>query len=48
VEVLYIDHAEAVSDPPSVARKVNAFLNDALDVKAMASAVDPSLHRQRS
>lgn len=48
VEVLYIDHAEAVSDPGSVACKVNAFLNNALDAEAMASAVDPSLHRQRS
>ena len=48
VSVLYVDHASAVADPAGTARQVNAFLNNALNEAAMAGAVDPSLHRQRS
>ncbi len=46
--VLYIDYGVLVQDArPSVAR-VNEFLGDQLDVRAMLAVVDPSLHRQRS
>lgn len=48
VDVLYLDHRAAVSDPGATAAQVNQFLNNALDVSAMAAAVDPTLHRQRS
>lgn len=48
VDVLYVDHGDAVTNPKLVAGQVNAFLNNALGAEAMASAVDPSLHRQRS
>ena len=48
VDVLYIDHASVVNDPADAARRVNAFLGGALDERAMAGAVDASLHRQRA
>jgi hypothetical protein len=37
-----------VSDPKAVAEELRSFLALDLDVAAMASAVDPTLHRQRS
>ena len=46
--VLQVLHHEAISDPKRVAKCVADFLELPLDRAAMAIAIDPSLHRQRS
>lgn len=48
IKVHYVSHAEAISDPMKVAQGVNAFLDASMNVEKMASAVDPSLHRQKA
>ena len=47
VDVLYVNHRDAIEQPRDVARAVNAFLGGGFDEDAMAAIVDPSLHRQR-
>lgn len=47
IRVLEIDYAGVVLNPKAIARAVNHFLGSALKEDAMASAVDPSLHRNR-
>jgi hypothetical protein len=44
---LDIDYAEALASPVGAATRINTFLGGRLDVPAMTSAVDRSLHRQR-
>lgn len=46
--VLRVSHHEAIRDPEGVAKRVVDFLRLPLDRAAMAIAIDPSLHRQRS
>ena len=46
--VLRVRHADLVRDPAGQARSINAFLGGDLDEPAMASAVDPSLYRNRA
>jgi predicted AlkP superfamily phosphohydrolase/phosphomutase/thioredoxin-like negative regulator of GroEL len=46
--VLRVSHHEAISDPVDLAKRVADFLGLPLDLAAMAAAIDPSLHRQRS
>jgi hypothetical protein len=48
VEVLYVDYGAVVGGAAAQAARVNAFLGGALDERAMAAAVDPTLRRQRS
>lgn len=48
VEALHVNHREALERPREVAERVNAFLGGGLNTDAMAAAVDPTLHRQRS
>lgn len=45
--LLSVDHGRLLAHPHLEAERVNAFLGGSLDVGAMSSAVDPSLHRQR-
>lgn len=47
VDVLRVPYHQVVSEPLAVAVAVNGFLGLSLDTAAMASAVDPALHRQR-
>lgn len=47
LEVLYVDHQQAISEPKPVAARVNGFLGGHLDETAMAAAVEPRLYRQR-
>lgn len=47
VLVLKVAYADVISDPSAAARQVAEFMGNDLDAKAMASAVDPSLYRQR-
>ena len=46
--VLPISYASAIEDPETVARQVAEFLGLELDIAAMVSAVDPSLHREKA
>ncbi len=50
VECLFVDYAKVVEDPAGEMARVAAFLGDGgsgLDAAAMATAIDPSLRRQR-
>ena len=47
LRLLRVEHDQLLRDASSVARSVNAFCLEDLDVKAMARCVDPSLYRQR-
>ena len=46
--VLRVPYHQVVQQPRSVAEALNDFLGGDLDTTAMARAVDPALHRQRS
>jgi len=46
--VLSVKHADLIRDASGQARAMNAFLGGGLDEAAMASAVDPTLHRNRA
>ena len=48
MSVLRIDYKDLVEQPRVQAQRVSDFLQIALDVDAMASAVDPALYRQRN
>lgn len=45
--VLPLEYQHVVNHSLEVAKEVNAFLQANLDVEAMATAVDPTLYRQR-
>ena len=47
-ELLVIDYAVAVADPPRAAEALGNFLGGGLDAAKMAAAVDPALHRNRA
>lgn len=47
-QVLEVEHAAVMAGPLEQARRIQAFLRLPLDVDAMATAVDPSLHRNRA
>lgn len=46
--VLAVNHADLIRDAATQARSINAFLGGDLDERAMAAAVDPTLHRNRA
>ncbi len=46
--VLYVDYNQALSEPVTVAKQVNEFLDGQLDEAGMASAVMPDLSHHRS
>lgn len=46
VSILGIDYHDALTNPASVAARVNSFLGDVCDQAAMPTAVDPALRRQ--
>jgi hypothetical protein len=48
IAAIRMPYHRVVSDPKAVAEELRSFLALDLDVAAMASAVDPTLHRQRS
>lgn len=48
ITVLRVPYHQVLRQPAAVAAEVNAFLGLQLDTAAMAGAVDPALHRQRS
>jgi len=46
-KVLYLDYAAVVENPRREAERINAFLGGALNVEAMAGAVEGGLYRNR-
>ena len=48
IPTLDVAHSEALQYPMKIAEKIREFLGEDLDVCAMAAAIDPNLHRQRS
>ena len=44
---LVVGHHDLMTDPPSVASAIDAFLGGNLGVEAMSQAVDPALWRER-
>ncbi len=46
-ETLYVDYAQAIEDPLTVASQIHDFLGREMDTTAMAAVVDPDLYRQR-
>lgn len=47
IEVLEVNHHQAVTEPQEVAETVNQFLGAGLKVEDMVGIVDPSLYRER-
>jgi hypothetical protein len=45
--VLDVNYADVLTDPAAQAHRINIFLGGSLDETAMASAVDPSLYRNK-
>jgi hypothetical protein len=48
IDMLVVRHAEAMADPLACAQRVRQFVDLPLDVHAMATVVDPSLHRNNA
>ena len=48
IPTLDVAYSAALQYPMKVAERIQAFLIESLDVGAMAAAIDPNLHRQRS
>ena len=47
-QLLVIKHSATISDPLVTAEKINNFLGGGLDVRKMAAAIEPALHRNRA
>ena len=47
-QLLVLQYGQAISNPRGAAEQINRFLGGGLDVANMASAVDPSLYRNRA
>jgi predicted AlkP superfamily phosphohydrolase/phosphomutase/tetratricopeptide (TPR) repeat protein len=48
IETLYMDYASVVENPLTSAKKIESFLQENLDVQAMANAVDKTLYRNQN
>ena len=48
IDVLVVGHADAMADPLACAQRVRQFVDQPLDVHAMAAVVDPSLYRNKA
>ena len=46
--VLFLEHRAALEYPMETAKSIATFLGRTMDVEAMAAAVNPALHRQKS
>lgn len=47
-DVLYVKHGDIMSAPQTIAKSINAFLGNHLNVEKMVAAVDPKLYRNRA
>lgn len=48
MEIIFVSHRNLINDPIAELKKVNDFLGGTLDINAMASVVDKSLHREKT
>ncbi|MCB9348848.1 MAG: alkaline phosphatase family protein [Lewinellaceae bacterium] len=48
VDILFVQHADAINKPAYVARRVQQFLDRPMDIVQMEGAVDKRLHREKS
>jgi hypothetical protein len=48
IDVIYVSYNQVLDHPWQEARRIDAFLDEDLDVQAMAGVVDPALYRQRA
>lgn len=48
LEVIYVSYNRVLESPREEAKRIDAFLDQDLDVDAMAKVVDPTLYRQRA
>jgi hypothetical protein len=48
VRALDVQYADVVSNPEPIARRIDAFLGGALDIKAMTAIADAQLYRNRA
>jgi hypothetical protein len=47
IEVIYVSYNEILENPLELARRINQFLGNTLNVENMVGVVDPTLYRQR-
>jgi broad-specificity NMP kinase len=47
-DVTYVSYNQVLENPRDEAERIDAFLDEPLDVERMATVVDPSLYRQRT
>lgn len=48
VQIMYVQHSEAIQSPFNVALNINDFMGGILEPEKMVKAVDPSLHREKT
>lgn len=48
IQIMYADYRRMVDEPEEMSRHIAEFLNQDLDIQAMASVVDPDLYRNRA
>jgi len=48
IDVLVVRHADAMAEPLACAQRIRQFVEQPLDVHAMAAVVDPSLYRNKA
>jgi len=47
-DVIYVSYNSVLETPRDEAKRIDAFLEESLDVQRMAEVVDPTLYRQRT
>ena len=47
IDVLFVDYASVLKEPEQQADRINAFVEQDLNIESMAKIVDPSLYRNR-
>jgi hypothetical protein len=48
IQIMYADYRRMIDEPEEMSRHIAAFLDQDLDIQAMASVVDPDLYRNRA
>ena len=48
LDILFVSHANLMQDPAEEISKIDEFLGGNLDREAMATVIDPSLHREKA
>lgn len=47
INIIYIEHRQAIEQPSSVAQEIAQFLGKPLDIQAMCDVIEPNLYRNR-